>query len=147
MSWLLQLPKSTISRHLIYWINFLYFSLGSLPIWQSKEVVQKSMPASFKKTFPSTRYIIDCTELFCQRPSSLAIQSSPYSSYKHHLTYKALIGIAPSGAITFVGQLFDVSISDREIVKRSGILNSSLWDEGDSLMADSGFIISEDLKP
>ncbi|XP_065069725.1 uncharacterized protein LOC135694784 [Rhopilema esculentum] len=147
MSWLFKLPKSTISRHLISWINFLYFSLGSLPIWPSKEVVQKSMPASFKKTFPSTRCIIDCTELFCQRPSSLAIQSSLYSSYKHHVTYKALIGIAPSGAITFVGQLFDGSISDKEIVKRSGFLNSSLWDERDSLMADRGFTISEDLKP
>ena len=45
-----------------------------------------------------------------------------------------------------MGQLFDASISDREIVKRSGILNSSLWDEGDSLMADRGLTISEDLK-
>ena len=97
--------------------------------------------------FPSTRCIIDCTELFCQRPSSLAIQSSLYSSFKHYVTYKALIGIAPSGAITFVGQLFDGSISDKEIIKRSGILNSLLWDEGDSLMADRGFTISEDLKP
>ena len=52
----------------------------------------------------------------------------------------------PSGAITFVGQLFDGSISDKEIVQRSGILNSSLWDEGDSVMADRGFTISEDLK-
>ncbi len=147
MSWLFQLPNSTVSRYLISWINFLYFSLGSIPIWPSKEQIQKSMPETFRKTYPSTRCIIDCTELFCQRPSSLSIQSSLYSSYKHHVTYKALIGIAPSGAITFVGQLFDGSISDREIVQRSGILNSALWDEGDSLMADRGFTIADDLKP
>ena len=79
----------------------------------------KSMPEIFKKTYPSTRCILDCTELFCQRPSSLSIQSSLYSSYKHHVTYKALIGIAPSGAITFVGQLFEGYISDKEIVQRS----------------------------
>ena len=146
MSWLFQLPKSTVSRYLISWINFLYFSLGSIPIWPSKEQIQKFMPETFKSTYPSTRCIIDCTELFCQRPSSLGIQSSLYSSYKHHVTYKALIGIAPSGATTFVGQLFDGSISDREIVQRSGILNSALWDEGDSLMADRGFTIADDLK-
>ena len=149
LSHVLVVPVAKIYNfsQLISCIKFLHFSLSSPPVWPSKEVAQKSMTASFKKTFPSTRCIIDCTELFCQRPSSLAIQSSLYSSYRHHVTYKALIGIAPSGAITFVGQLFDGSISDREIVKRSGILNSSLWDEGDSLMADRGFTISEDLKP
>ena len=85
---------------------------------------------SFKRTYPSTRCIIDCTELFCQRPSSLTIQSSLYSSYndKHHVTYKGLVlvGIAPSGSITFVSQLYEGSISDKEIVARSGILNSEL---------------------
>ena len=147
LSWLFHLPKSTLSRYLISWINFLYFSLGSIPIWPCKEQIAKSMPEIFKKTYPSTRCILDCTELFCQRPSSLSIQSSLYSSYKHHVTYKALIGIAPSGAITFVGQLFEGSISDKEIVQRSGILNKSFWNEGDSVMADRGFTIAEDLKP
>ena len=69
-SWLFDLPKSTISRYLITWSNFLYFSLGSLPIWPSKRVVEETMPSTFKDTYPKTRCIIDCTELFCQRPSS-----------------------------------------------------------------------------
>jgi hypothetical protein len=60
------------------------------------------MPENFKMTFPSTRCIIDCTELFCQKPSSLRHQSSLYSSYKHHVTYKGLLGISPLGAITFI---------------------------------------------
>ena len=68
-----------------------------------------------------------------------------YSHYKSHVTYKGLIGIAPSGAITFVSQLFEGSISDNEIVKRSGFLTKKLWEKNDSIMADRGFTIEDDL--
>ena len=119
LSWLFKIPVSTVSRHLISWVNFLYFKLGSIPIWPSKEEILETMPTSFKKTYPNTRCIIDCTELFCQSPSSLNTQSCLYSSYKSHVTYKVLMGIAPSGAIIFVSQLYNTSISDKEIVNRS----------------------------
>jgi len=105
------------------------------------------MPESFKRTYPTTRVIIDCTELYCQRPSSLASQSSLYSHYKSHVTYKGLIGISPVGSITFISQLYDGSISDKEIVRKSGILEPTLWDPGDSVMADRGFTITDDLTP
>jgi hypothetical protein len=143
--WLFDTPKSTVSRYIITWINFLYFSLGGLPIWPTKEQVQETMPECFKTTYPTTRCIIDCTELFCQSPSSLSIQSSLFSYYKHHVTYKGLLGIAPSGAITFISQLYSGSVSDKEIVKRSGLLNKELWDENDAIMADRGFTIEEEL--
>ncbi|XP_047141460.2 uncharacterized protein LOC124816348 [Hydra vulgaris] len=145
-SWLFKISKSTTSRYLITWTNYLYFSLGSVPIWPSREQVNKFMPESFKMTFPSTRCIIDCTELFCQEPSSLRHQSSLFSSYKHHVTYKGLLGISPSGAITFqASQFYDGSISDRKIVVRSGFLNKELWNKNDSVMANRGFTISDHL--
>lgn len=78
------------------------------------------MPADFKEKFLSTRVIIDCTEVFCEMPSSLLLNSELFSSYKNHVTLKGLVGIAPSGAITFCSQLYTGSISDREIVLRSG---------------------------
>ena len=134
-----------MSRHLISWVNFLYFKLGSIPIWPSKEEILETMPTSFKKTYPNTRCIIDCTELFCQSPSSLNTQSCLYSSYKSHVTYKGLVGIAPSGAVIFVSQLYDGSISDKEIVSRSGFLKNELWSDGESVMADRGFTIHDEL--
>ena len=70
-----------------------------------------------------------------------------YSNYKHHVTYKGLLGIGDSGAITFITQLYEGSISDKEIVKRSGILNKNLWDDNDSIMADRGFTIQNELVP
>ena len=86
--------------------------------------------------------IIDCTEVFCEMPSSLLLNSELFSSYKSHVTLKALVGIAPSGATTFVSQLYTGSISDREIVLRSGFLSQS-FDDGDSVMADKGFQIQD----
>ena len=58
-----------------------------------------------------------------------------------------MVGIAPSGAITFVGELFDGSISDAEIVKHSGILQTDFWGDRDSVMADRGFTIADLLSP
>ena len=124
-AWLFNMPKSAISRYLITWSNFLYVKLGCIPIWPSKDECIAPMPQIFKETYPSTRVIIDCTELFCQRPSSLTMQSSLFSHYKHHVTYKGLVGIAPSGGITFISELYDGSISDVEIVQRCGILKRS----------------------
>ena len=48
--------------------------------------------------------------------------------------------------MTFISQLFDGSISDREIVSRSGFLEPSLSNGQDSVMADRGFVIYDELK-
>ena len=134
--------QSTISRSFIQWINFMYLKVGQICIWPSKAVVQQTMPLDFKEKFPTTRVIIDCTEVFCEMPSSLLLNSELFSSYKNHVTLKGLVGISPSGAITFVSQLYTGSISDREIVLRSGLL-SQAFDDGDSVMADKGFQIQD----
>ena len=134
-----------MSRHLISWVNFLYFKLGSLPIWPSKEEILETMLTGFKEIYPNTRCIIDCTELFCQSSSSLNIQSYLYSSYKSHVTYKGLVGIAPFGAVIFVSQLYDSSISDKEIIHGTGILKKELWSDSDSVMADRFFTKHDDL--
>ena len=134
--------QSSVSRLFVSWINFMYLKFGQVCIWPSKSVVQATMPADFKEKFPSTRVIVDCTEVFCEMPSSLLLNSELFSSYKNHVTLKGLVGIAPSGGITFVSQLYTGSISDREIVLRSGILSQS-FDDGDSVMADKGFQIQD----
>ena len=113
----------------------------------SYKITQKffSLHRHFKAKYPKTRVILDCTELKCQMPISLLLNSRLFSSYKNHTTVKGLVGIAPAGAITFPSQLYSGSISDREIVERSGILDLP-FDDGDSVMADKGFTI-EDLLP
>ena len=96
----------TVSRKLVTWANFLYFVLGSIPIWLSKQKINSLMPECFKVTYPNTRVIIDCTEIKTQQPSSLVLNSQMYSTYKGANTFKCLLGIAPHGAVTFVSPLY-----------------------------------------
>lgn len=139
------IAKSTVSRSYTAWINFMYLKFGQINIWPSQEVVKDTMPEAFKIKFPSTRVIIDCTEVKCEMPSSLLLNSELFSSYKNHTTLKGLIGIAPNGSVTFISQLYTRSISDREIVIRSGFLVQN-FNDGASVMADKWFTI-EDLLP
>ena len=60
-AWLFNLSKSTASRYIITWANFIYFKLGCVPIWPTKDIVIETMPECFKATYPNTRVIIDCT--------------------------------------------------------------------------------------
>ena len=142
---LFDISQSTVSRIVISWVNFVYLRFGQLNIWPSRKVVNDNMPQDFKGKYPNTRAIIDCTEIKCQMPSSLLLNSELFSSYKNHTTLKGLIAISPAGHISFISQLYTGSISDREITERSGFLDLS-FEANDSVMADKGFTI-QDLLP
>ncbi len=121
------ISQSHVSPVWVTWLYFLYRQLRSIPIWPSKEFVQATMPESFKNSYPHTRVIIDCTELFIETPSQPRSQSATFSTYKNHNTGKGLIGISPRGDLTFVSELYAGNTSD--------------------IMADRGFEIEEDLPP
>ncbi|XP_013394003.1 uncharacterized protein LOC106161553 [Lingula anatina] len=132
---------ATVSRICRTYFELMHFRFRQLPIWPSKEIVEATMPQCFKEEYPSTRVILDCTELFIERPSGYVTQSETYSSYKSHNTAKGLVGIAPNGFITYVSDLAPGRMSDKEMTELSGLVD--LMDEGDSVMADRGFLIDE----
>jgi len=68
-------------------------------------------------------------------------QSETWSDYKHHNTWKLLVGITPNGQITFLSNLWGGRASDKQITKESGVLD--LLKEGDNVMVDRGFDISD----
>ena len=45
---LFNVSQPTVSRIFISWINFLYFKLGNINIWPSRELVNETMPEDFK---------------------------------------------------------------------------------------------------
>lgn len=132
---------ATVSRIFLAWLNLLYVVLGSVSIWPSRIAINHFMPLKMKKSFPNVRVIIDCTEIYTQKPASLLINSQMYSSYKSHTTFKVLVGIAPHGPFTFISSLFSGSISDVELTKVSGLVD--LLEPGDAVMADKGFTIGK----
>ena len=62
---------ATVTRIFLSWINFLYFLLGSMPIWPSRAKIDEHMPNCFKELYPKCRGIIDASEIKVQAPSSL----------------------------------------------------------------------------
>ncbi|XP_022800926.1 uncharacterized protein LOC111338672 [Stylophora pistillata] len=103
------------------------------------------MPTCFKSLYPNCRGIIDASEIKVQAPSSLMLNGAMYSSYKSHTTNKGNVVISPSGEIIHISCLFEGSISDKELVKQSGLL--PLLQPGDQIMADKGSVIQDLLTP
>ena len=144
--------EATVNNTFLTWINYLYITLGSLKIWPHRKVILQNAPSEFLEKYPDTVIIIDATELKIQVPSALQKHSESYSTYKSHTTLKCLIGVDPKGGVMFVSQLYEGSISDKQIVQRSGFLEILRKKviigeilKGDSVMADKGFDIHEDL--
>ena len=129
-----------VSRVYNTWITFLSCELSFLVPWPSRQQIRKCLPKRFKK-FKDVRIIIDCCEFYIQKPTIPESQKSTWSSYKHYNTVKLLVGVTPTGVFSFIPPLWTGSISDKEIVKNSGLIDR--LEEGDAVMADKGFLVRD----
>ncbi|XP_054599835.2 uncharacterized protein [Nothobranchius furzeri] len=132
--------RSTVSRIVNTWASFLYTLLGAVNIWLDEDSVKAHLPDVFQG-YADTRVILDCTELRCQTPNSLLLQSEVFSNYKPHCTFRGLTGIAPHGAATFVSSLYQGATSDKEILKQSGI--AALLNPSKAIMVGKGFLVED----
>ena len=117
-----QKSQSTMSRIITSWINFMHAKFKEVPTWPSRQVIDHFMPYQFENLYPSTRCIIDATEIYIQMPSNPSAQQLTFSSYKNYNTLKSLIVITPSGSILFVLDLYRGNISDKKLTMECGIL-------------------------
>ena len=136
-------PLPSVSRIMNTWINFIYDHCKSLVCWPTREQILCNLPQAFQD-YPDVRIILDCTEFYTEKPSSLSAQWATWSEYKHSNTFKVLIGVAPNGLVTFVSRLWGGNTSDRHITMHDSLLPK--LSAGDVIMADKGFTV-EDLLP
>ena len=133
--------QSTVSKLIMKWINVMYVCLQPLIIWPEREDVCATMPKECSQFFKRCISIIDCFEVFCERPCGLMGRAQTFSNYKHHKTVKFLISITPQGVISFISKGWGGRTSDKHLTEHCGILKKLL--PGDQIMADRGFTIHE----
>ncbi|XP_036429311.1 uncharacterized protein si:dkey-20i10.7 [Colossoma macropomum] len=143
------------STNLIFnaWINYLYLRLGQIPVWPHRDIITARMPDNFKKDFPTTFALLDCTELKLERPTSLLLPSQAVSDGKSSNTLKGLVACDPRGSILFVSMLYAGSISDKDIFQQCNItsllyslIQVGYLHPGDALMADKSFQNEKDVE-
>lgn len=145
ISHLFGVSKSTVKKIFTLVTPCLAKLLSTLIIDPCAASVAKHLPKSFKKSrlFRKTRFIIDCTEIYIQRPKSLTARAQTYSNYKGRNTVKILVACTPTGGVAFISKAWGGRTSDIELVRRSGFYD--LVQPGDHILADRGFRIGEDL--
>ena len=103
----LKITQSSFSRMFTTWINFLAKELEALNAFTARTCASRG--ASSFKNFPRTRMIIDCTEVYTERPSGLKARQQLFSNYKHHNTIKFLVGTSPNGSVVYVSRVLVTS--------------------------------------
>lgn len=136
-----QISQSTVSRIFCHCVNVMYVRLRFLIKWPERSAIRKTMPMAFRKHCPKCTVIIDCFEVFIERPSNLLARAQTYSSYKHHNTTKYLIGVTPQGTVCFISSGWGGRASDKHVTESSRLLSFLL--PGDTILADRGFDIAD----
>jgi hypothetical protein len=134
--------STNISKTFKCILHVLYVRLNVFVRWPDRDVIRKTMPLSFKEHFGvKVACIIDCFEIFIERPSNLMARAQTWSHYKHMNTVKYLIGICPQGVVTFISKGYGGRTSDKFITEDSNFLNNLL--PGDIILADRGFDVKD----
>ena len=134
--------RSTSSKIFLNVLDILFTRLQPLIYWPNREQLRETMPMCFRSHFQlRVAVVVDCFEVFIDRPSNLAARAQTWSSYKHHNTVKFLIGIAPQGVISYISKGWGGRSSDKHVMEHCGILNCLT--PGDEVLADRGFNVAD----
>lgn len=133
--------QSTVSRNFHKVLDVMDAKLSHLIKWPDREILRETLPMCFRRFFKKCCIIIDCTEVFVERPSDLMARAQTWSNYKHHNTVKFLLGITPQGTISYISRAAGGRMSDKQIVESSDLIGKLL--PGDVVIADRGFTCDE----
>ncbi|XP_065136251.1 uncharacterized protein [Paramisgurnus dabryanus] len=142
LSHLFRVHRTTVADAFHHTLGVMYAQLCPLVHWPSRECLLTSMPHQFVESFGNNvAAIVDCFEVFIEKPSNVLARAQTFSQYKHAYTMKYLIVITPQGVISFISNGWGGRTSDKHITEQSGFLNKLL--PGDIVLADRGFNIRE----
>ena len=135
-----EISSSTCSSVILKWIDIFYKKFSPLIKWPDRDVLLETIPMSFRKHFKKVVVVVDCFEVFCEKPKN-HLAKGETSNYNSRNTVKFLIGITPQGVISFISKGRGGRASDEFITENCGILKK--LEPGDVVMADQGFNVEE----
>jgi len=143
LSFMFGIGTTAVAKTFRTWLSFLYFHFREMDLWLPRNLVDQFMPSDVRELYPSTRVIIDGTEIPIAKPSNPIDQSASFSTYKNKNTVKVLVGISPKGVITYISDAYGGSASDRQIVECGDLLSEGIFEKGDSILSDRGFVVKD----
>lgn len=135
------IDRSTCSRQFKNTLVVLRAILKPAIKWLPRSCIRNNIPACFA-SYWKTRVILDCTEIPVFTSKCLKCRNQTYSNYKKRHTLKFMVGISPSGFISFVSSIYGGKSSDKFIFNDSKLLE--LLEPEDEVMVDRGFFIDEE---
>ena len=114
----------------------MFVLLKPVIVWPDREELTMTLPLEFCKHYPQCVCIIDCFEMFCERPTDFmaSLRAQTYSHNKGHNTVKFLIAITPQGLISLISHGWGGQISDKHLTEHSELLNKLV--PGDLVLAE-----------
>ena len=127
-----QVSKTTASNVFLQTLNVLFIKLKPLICWPRREELSISMPTCFRARFGAKiTTVIDCFELFIDRPSNLTARALTWSHCKNHNTVKYLVGITLQGTISFISNGWGGRKSDQHNTENSDFLKNLEYGDTD----------------
>ena len=127
MAYWFDVSRPAVTRVISTWFVITDVHLSLLISWPTHDALHKSMPQCFIDSFRyKTSVIIDCFEIFIDRPTNPMARAHTLSTYKHHNTVKVLLGISPQGTISFVSEAWGGRTSDKFLTESCGFLRNLL---------------------
>jgi len=137
------ISEQAVSRIFRHWVPLISKSVKFLIVWPEQGVIKRNLPSCFKKKFSSCTCIIDCTEIFIERPLDLHARAQTWSNCKHTNSIKYLTGITPAGAVSFLSPGWGGRTSDKKRTLESEFLDQ--LHHGDCILVDRGFTSEAEL--
>ena len=111
-------------------------------MWPDRGTLRATMPECFRASFGTkVAVIIDCFEVFIERPSNLQARASTRSSYKHHNTIKVSIRYCTTRSCNVrVRTMGRAGVSVTNILQNDVEYNLL---PGDVVLADQGLDITD----
>lgn len=119
---LFNIHRTTASIFCISLLSILCEKTKHFIFWPSEETISETLPYAFKKNYPNSSCIIDCTEIKVEKSPTVEQSVCMYLRYKSAYTIKCLASITPNGAISFLSKCYGERSCDTFITNDSGFL-------------------------